>query len=163
MDLQSITDEIVNMLLKCPKTIKNVKAKKTQKAKHSEKNYDVYSDDGAYSFTLITRQSLMIRESFSCGLLWHAASGQKIMLTRYNGSDHPHTNPIEDGYFESSCHIHKATERYIGLGRKPELYAEPSSRYKNLEEAFRCLIEDCKISGLELPSSDKQIQDELFK
>jgi hypothetical protein len=82
VDLQSITDEFVDMLLSCSKTIRNTKAKETKKAKHAERNYEVQSDDGKYSFTLITRQSLMIKESFSCGLLWHVETGQKMMLTR---------------------------------------------------------------------------------
>lgn len=102
----------------------------------------------------------MIKDSFSCGLLWHAASAQNVMLTRYNGSDHPHTNPIEGEEFAFSCHIHKATERYIEIGRKSEHFASETNRYQNVDDALKCLLQDCNISGMS--ADDDETQGNLF-
>jgi hypothetical protein len=133
------------MLLLCEKTIKNKRPKETQKAKHKERNLDVESLDGAHAFTLITRQSTMILDSYSCGLVWHATATQRVMLTRYNGSDHVHGNPLEGEEFGFLCHIHVATQRYINIGRKIEHYAAPTSRYNTLDGALKCLMHDCNI------------------
>jgi hypothetical protein len=163
LDLQSLTDEIIKLLLTSPKTIKSKRPKEVLKARHTEKNLDVITDDGKHSFTLIIRQSTSISDNFTCGLLWHAAAGQKIMLTRYNGSDHPHANPLEDESFEFACHIHRATERYISIGRKPEHYAQPTTRYQNVDDALKCLMDDCNISWHAEPNKDNDSQGNLFQ
>jgi hypothetical protein len=153
MDPKTLTDEIIESLLLMPKVIRNKKAKETEKAKHAEKNYEVRTTDGLQSFTLFVRQSTLVSNSFSCGLLWHSTPTQKVMLTRYNGGDHHHSNPLEDEEFES-CHIHRATERYIAIGKKVEHYATPTARYKTVNDALGCLCEDCNISGLFVPNED---------
>lgn len=146
MDPQSLTDEVIKLLLSCEKIVKNKRPKETQKAKHKERNLEVESIDGAHSFTMITRQSTMIQDNYSCGLMWHSTATQRIMLTRYNGSDHVHGNPLEGDEFGFSCHIHIATQRYISIGRKIEHYALPTSRYNTLDGAMKCLMADCKIA-----------------
>lgn len=146
MDPNSLTDEIISSLLMCEKTILSKRPKQIPKAKHKEQNLDVQSIDGRHNFTLITRQSTMVSDSYSCGLLWHPTASHKVMLIRYNGSDHEHSNPIEGTIFDSSCHIHMATQRYIASGRKAEHYAEATKRYNDLKAAFDCLLVDCNIS-----------------
>lgn len=63
-------------------------------------------------------------------------------------ADHSRRNPLEGEAFESRCHIHVASERYIAANRKAEHYAEPTDRYSDLEGALRLLIADWSISGL---------------
>jgi hypothetical protein len=161
MDPASLTDEIINSLLTCEKVIRSKRAKQTPKAKHKEQNLDVQSADGSQSFTLITRQSTMVADSYSCGLLWHATASHKVMLIRYNGSDHEHSNPIEGTLFDASCHIHLATERYISSGRKAEHYAEATTRYNDLKGAFDCLLADCNIRWTEPPANVNDAQTNL--
>jgi hypothetical protein len=146
MDPLSLTDEIIGQLLLCAKTVQSKRPRDTPKGKHIEKNLDVLSDDSRYRFTLITRQSTLIPENYSCGLLWHATLATKVMLARYNGSDHEHKNPLEGDSFSFSCHIHMATERYIAAGRKYEHYATPTKRYNCLEGAMVCLMKDFNIN-----------------
>lgn len=76
MDPLSLTDEIIRILLECPKIIVPKRPRETAKAKHLERNVDVISADSHQNFTLITRQSKLITDNFSCGLLWHSAGGQ---------------------------------------------------------------------------------------
>lgn len=147
MDPKSLTDEIIEQLLRMPKRVKNPRARSSTKAKHVEQNFDVVCEEGKNEFLLITRQSSIIKASFSCGLLWLPAPGQRVILTRYNGFDHPHSNPIEETKFEFRCHIHKATMRYIQAGRKAEMFAEVTDRYSTMQDALFCLVEDCNIRG----------------
>ena len=147
MDPKSLTDEVIGLLLTMPKRVKNPKSRETQKAKHFERNYDVVACDGAHEFTFIVRQSTVVPDNFSCGLLWHASPGQKVILTRYNGPDHIHGNPLENESFQFSCHIHTATQRYIQAGRKAEMYAAAKTRYATCADALKCIVEDLNIQG----------------
>jgi hypothetical protein len=146
MDPASVTDDIIQVLLTCPKLIQSKRPRSTPKARHTEFNLDVKSTDGLYTFTLIIRQSTMVADSYSCGLVWHATPSHKLTLTRYNGSDHEHNNPLEGFAFDGACHIHRATERYITTGRKAEHYAEQTTRYNDVKEALACLLDDCNIN-----------------
>lgn len=148
MDITSLTDALIANLLAMPKRVRNPRARQVPKAKHLEHNYEVEAVDGGHQFMLIARQSTKIEANFSSGLVWLPAPGQRVVLTRYNGFDHVHGNPLEGHEFEFKCHIHLATERYIKIGRKPEMFAEPTERYATLADALKCLVADCNISGL---------------
>jgi hypothetical protein len=39
-------------------------------------------------------------------------------------------------------------------GKKPEGYAEATSRYENCEQALKCLIQDCNVLGFDEPQLD---------
>lgn len=146
MDPLNLTDDMIGLLLACPKIVLAKRPRETPKGKHIEKNLEVPSEDNKYRFTLITRQSTLIPDNYSCGLLWHNTPTTKVILTRYNGSDHVHANPLESEAFSFSCHIHKATERYISAGRKIEHYATATTRYNSLDGAMNCLMKDHNIS-----------------
>lgn len=146
MDIENLTDETIQFLIKEPKTVTDKKVKVTQKMKHNEKNLIAKSLDGKRTYILFVRQSLLVKNSFTCGLRLQRKNGD-IILTRYNGSDHPHSNTIEDEKFNSHCHIHIATERYINSGQKVEKYAEKTTRYENVNGALMCLLADCNVKG----------------
>lgn len=112
---------------------------------HKRKDYSIVSIDGANQYALFVRQNLRLLSAFSCGLIWAPKSPESLTLTRYNGCEHFHGNPIEGDSFGNQFHIHKATERYILLGRKAEHYAEITTRYSDLNGALLCLLTDCNI------------------
>jgi hypothetical protein len=147
MDHKSISDQIVADLKAMPKRMKSPNAKTVTKGKHTERNIEVVTLAGFHSFTLIERQATFNPYNFSCGLIWKASKSQHVILARYNGSNHPHTNHIEGDEFEYSCHIHIATERYIEAGHKPEHYAQKTDRYSDLQGAIKCLLEDWNIEA----------------
>jgi len=162
MDPGNLTDEQIGDLLATPKRIKNPKAREVPKAKHIEKNFEVESEDRAHQFMLITRQSTVVAANFSCGLVWQALPGQRVILTRYNGFDHVHANPLERETFEFQCHIHRATTRYMHAGRKAEMFAEVTQRYATLFDALKCLTDDCCIRGLLRSPFTDEAQIRLF-
>ena len=145
-----LTDERIRYLLTIPKRTTTPGARWRVQKKSRQRNYDLESEDGTLQFSLYLRQNMRIVDSFSCGLLYLHAGGEKVTLARYNGSDHPHYNPLDGTRADNHCHIHRATERYMAAGRKSEHYAESTDRYTDLDGALRAIIEDCKISGIRL-------------
>lgn len=143
-----LTDDVIQELLSLPKFILNPKARKISKRGSEQVNYDVEGESGE-KFKVYLRQNLRIPEGFSCGLLYVTDSGDTITLTRYNGSDHEHGNPLDDGKpLPVACHIHRATQKYMLAGRKAEHYADTTTRYSNLDGALKAMCFDCNISGL---------------
>jgi hypothetical protein len=65
-----------------------------------------------------------------------------FLLRRYNGRSHEHTNVLERVRFRE-FQFHYATERYQRAGYKAEGYAEPTTRYSDLDGALTCLVQDC--------------------
>jgi len=153
------TDEQIEALLRAPKRVLNPGARWKLQRGANQKNFELESDDGK-QFTLYLRQNIRVASNFSCGLLLRHPQGP-VTLTRYNGSDHDHDNPLDiDTRVLAACHIHVATERYMRMGRKPEHFAESTDRYTDLQGALRSLVEDCKITGIKLKDSATTIFDE---
>ena len=148
MGLETLTDEKIAQLLACAKRVENPQARERQEGKHLRRDYRIASDDGEHRFALFTRQSTTITDGFSVGLIWHAKSGDEIVLLRCNGSDHPHPNVLERVRIEFKCHVHIATERYIQANRKSEAYAEESQAYHTLAGALHHLVQRAHIQGL---------------
>jgi len=114
---------------------------------HKERELEI-KGEGGNEFCLILRESTLNPLDFSIILAYKLPQSNMLFrLRRYNGKSHEHTNLIEGGTFYS-YHIHLATERYQEIGAKEDSYAEPSNRFSDFHEAFRCLIEDC---GFETP------------
>lgn len=150
MAFESVTDELIAELLKCPKRISNPQARSINKPGHDQVNYKVAATDGSdHKFEIYKRQNVRdgMEASFSCGINWLAPSGEPLILRRYNGP-HVHPNHLEGEKLPEECHIHVATERYIQANRKPEGYAETTNRYNSIDGAFHCLVTDCNVSGV---------------
>jgi hypothetical protein len=143
-----LTDPEIDALLGMPKRVENPGAKLRTVNKHTQRDFRVVSTDGKHEFALFVRQSTVLPDSFSAGLRWLSKSGEDVMLARFNGPSHPHTNAIEGQRFSFECHIHLATERYLAVGKKDEGFASPTQDYKTLNGALYCLIKRCNISGL---------------
>jgi len=146
-----LTDKEIERLISMEKAIDNPQAKMREKRGSMQVNYEARAATGE-RFKVYVRQNMRIPEGFSCGLIYLCASGESVTLARYNGSDHEHTNPLDaQERLPPSCHIHRATERYMRAGRKAEHFAAATSRYTNLDGALRALVDDCSIQGLCLP------------
>lgn len=152
MAFESITDNKIDELLKCPKQLKNPNARSKSKAGHEQVNYKVEATDGSgYSFEVYKRQNKRegMEDDFSCGISWISPDGETLTLKRYNGSSHNHSNHLENEKLGYHCHIHTATEKYIKANRKPEGFAIAATKYYTLNGAFHCLVTDCNISGIQ--------------
>ncbi len=150
MGVESLNDADIASFINSEKKVESGSKKFIERNKMLLADYKLTSDDGT-EFRIYARQNLRMINDFSCGLSVKLADGSSVTLCRYNGSSHPHTNSIEGDKVDFVCHIHRATERYIAVGRKPEHFAEASDSYNTLVDAVKCLATDCNISGLELP------------
>lgn len=151
MENISYTEEQIEEFLTEVKRVKNPKARWTEQRRSRRKNYDVISADGRRKYTLYIRQNMILPDNFSCGLRIEIPGREPVTLVRYNGCDHPHENPLEGQDVSYKCHIHRATERYIVLGRKPEHFAAVTDRYNDCDGALKCLLTDCNITGIKPP------------
>ena len=164
MAFESLTDEKINDLLKCPKQLNNPMARSKNKDGHEQYNFTATATDGSgHIFEIYKRQNLRegMEDDFSCGISWIAPNGEPLTLRRYNGSSHDHPNQIEQTRIGYNCHIHIATERYIKANKKPEGFAEVTNRYNSISGALHCLVKDCNISGIKT-SPDNTLQPKLF-
>ena len=148
------TDLQIEEFLKEKKLVKNPKARWSEQRRSKRRNFDIVSIDGRRHYTLYIRQNMLLPENFSCGLRIEIPGKEPLTLIRYNGCDHPHENPLEGEDVSFHCHIHRATERYMELGKKPEHYASVTDRYTCCEGALRCLLSDCNIAGIQPPEID---------
>jgi len=150
-----LTDEQIEHLLQTPKVVTNPKARTKDQRKSTQTTYALESECGAHRFELYARQNSIDPDHYSCGLIYHHPCGERIHLTRYNGSNHDHRNSLEGGeLIRFKCHIHRATQRYIEIGDKAEKFAVTTDRYSDLSGALHCLIMDCCISGLHTSPPD---------
>ena len=120
---------------------------------HSESELEINGDQGS-EFRLMQRRSDLNPHDFSVVLAYRVpGSNQVLRLKRYNGKSHEHSNPIEKERFYD-FHVHTAIERYQQTGNKEETFAEVTDRYANLDEATKCLFEDCNFAIPELPQGE---------
>lgn len=143
-----LNDDEIATLIEIRKNVSTPNARSKVQKGSSRSNYKATSDNG--DFEIFVRQNLRIQNAFSCGLLYHHPSGEKITLMRCNGSDHKHRNPLNStATMEPCCHIHVATQKYMEAGRKAEMYAERTTLYSDVKGALATLIRKCNIHGLD--------------
>ncbi len=165
MAFESLTDDRIDDLIKCPKRLENPQARSKNKAGHEQINYRARAiDNSGYLFEIYKRQNLRegMEDDFSCGISWIAPNGETLTLKRYNGPSHNHPNHLEKEELGYNCHIHIATEKYIKSNRKTEGFAEITNKYNTIEGALHCLVKDCNISGIST-NPDNTNQTKLFE
>lgn len=111
---------------------------------HRQRSYKATAIKGGTEcrFEIYERQNLRDEDDFSCGIDYVSLQGSRLKLARYNGPSHEHG----DIFFKP--HIHLANERVIISGRRPESEAMETNRFKTLEGALACLIEDFNVQGI---------------
>ena len=147
MSTRLYTDEEIEGLRSVPKRVSNPGARWLSKPKlnpgHRQRRYQAAGEaDEETRFSIYQRENLNDDLDFSCGISYLPHGGPSLTLARYNGPSHEH------GDISYRPHIHRATERAIASGKKPESEAEESTRYKTLEGAMACLIEDFNLTGI---------------
>ena len=134
------------------KTVRNPGARwKEKPGRHKQRNYSAESRDGT-SYLIYLRQNLNDDRDFSCGLQLVRRGSRPLSLVRYNGASHAH------GEIRYRCHIHQASVQAISAGKKIDSNAEATNRYRTLEGALACLLDDCSVKGL----SAEHDQGDLF-
>ena len=147
MNIKPYTDTALDDLRSMPKRVTNPGARWSEKPKvnpgHRQRIFQAYGREDQHDrFSIYMRQNLSDESGFSCGISYLPRGGRSLTLARYNGPGHVHGDIIY------RTHIHRATERAIAKGKKPESHAEETDRFTTLQGALACLIEDFNIVGL---------------
>ena len=147
MNNKLYTDEELDELQSMPKRVTNPRARWTNKPAarpvHRQVGYQVAGrKDETIRFSVYLRQNIAVESDFSCGISYLPHGGPSLTLARYNGSSHQH------GDIFYRPHIHRASERAIASGKKPESEAKETDRFNTLEGALACLVEDFNLSGI---------------
>ena len=130
MSIKLYTTAELDQLRLAPKRILNPGARWSAKPQvrpvHRQRNFGVNGvSDKTEKFQIYQRQNLSDRHDFSCGILYVPHHGEPLTLARYNGPSHEH------GDIAYRPHIHRASERAIAAGRKPESDATPTDRFQS--------------------------------
>lgn len=111
---------------------------------HKKAEHTIERSDGNL-FNIILRQNIHNINDFSVIFAFQEKEkNTNFKLRRYNGKSHEHSNKLEGDKFYN-FHIHFATQRYQDVGRKEESYAEITDRYSDIQNALKCLLNDCNI------------------
>lgn len=149
MTTRRYTNDELDSLRSAPKRVTNPGARWVKKPGHRQRNFQVTGQDNTARFAVYQRQSEQDERDFSCGIAYLPRGGSRLTLARYNGPSHVH------GDIAYRPHIHRATERAIAAGRRPESEAQATDLYTTLDGAFRCLILEFKIKGVTAPPPDE--------
>ncbi|MBP5083472.1 MAG: hypothetical protein J6X83_04070 [Methanomicrobium sp.] len=145
-----LTDDEISDMISEPKyldaqTYDSLRDLKNYKTKHGHSEITCALTAENHKFRIFARQSSTNKLDFTWGLIYiDSINGTEIILRRYNGKSHRHTNAIEKNRIYG-YHIHYAKERYLKEYTKGESYAEPTDRYGTFQEALDCMIKDCNI------------------
>ena len=156
MNTKLYTDKELAEFASMPKRVTNPRARWIEKPRrkpgHRQKGYQAVAQQGGeYHFSIYLRQSLVDECDFSCGISYLPRGGQRLTLARYNGPSHIH------GDISYRPHIHRASEKAIAAGRKPDSEAEETERYTTLDGALICLVEDFHLSGIDTQEDNPRL------
>lgn len=147
--LRNYTDKELQSLRELPKRVTNPGARWSEKPTgypgHRQRTFQAKGttrDGREHRFLVYQRENLRDNPSYSCGIVYLPPGAPKLTLARYNGPSHQH------GDIRYKPHIHQTTEAAIAGGKKPEGTAEETARFRTLEGAFACLIDDFHLSGV---------------
>ena len=115
---------------------------------HRQRNFQASGgQEDEARFSVYQRQNLNDdSDFFRAAFHTSPPAAYSLTLARYNGPSHPHHD------ISYRPHIHRASERAIAAGKKPETEAEETGRFENLGGALACLIADFNLAGLDVPN-----------
>ena len=147
MTIKLYTTAELEALQQMPKRVTNPKARWSKKPEvrpsHRQRNFSARGDDDEMAeFQIYQRQNLNDEMDFSCGIIYRPRGAERLTMARYNGPGHVH------GAIDFRPHIHRASERAIAMGKKPESEAVETDRFQCVEDALVCLVADFRVAGL---------------
>lgn len=148
-----LSNDALDRLRSASKRVRNPGARWLEKpGRQKKRNFNAVTDDETV-YRIYQRLNLDDDRDFSCGLALTRRGGKPLSLVRYNGANHVH------GKIRYVCHIHRATSEALAAGGKVDSHAEGTDRYKTVEGALACLIEDCGVEGLSANHDERDLFD----
>ena len=147
MSAKNISDSKILLLVGEPKKMDNEWRETSEKKKERLDKKHILKVNGELGneFKIIIRERLKSAlPNFSVILGYCPRPDEVFRLRRYNSNDHEHKNKKENEKI-NGFHIHCATERYQGPGKKEDDYAEKTDRFQDMLGAIDCLFQDANI------------------
>ncbi|MCH3978153.1 MAG: hypothetical protein LKJ94_04155 [Candidatus Methanomethylophilus sp.] len=144
-----LSDEIVEKIIKCSKTIPDRIFDVTDfsmfKIDNMQKRRNIDLICNEYKLRMSIRQLVIDPMDFSVILIYTDAEGYEYIIVRYNGDHGVHVNR-RTGELIFGPHIHKISEWCQMYTHKEEGQATPTDKYVNLQEAVHVFMKDLNIS-----------------
>jgi hypothetical protein len=143
------TQKEIDELISCPKVVTEPPKKEMRFERGSKRNdMRLQSKDGEKDFSVFIRVNEKFPENFSIGLEYHPKDGRgSIILLRCNGPHGDFETPSGTPVPHTQYHIHKAKEKNLVAGDKPERGGEPTTEYATYMQAIHYLLKHINASG----------------
>ena len=148
-DRVTITDEVIQDLIRLPKMIESKIPTKGYKDENGHRRCTLNLQAAHKTFTVFIRQHERFIENFSMGLRYQ--TGDKMLgtitLIRYNGP-HGEASRYADGHY-AKPHIHRVTAVEVSSGstQPQERVREITDRYATFDQALLVFFEDVAASN----------------
>lgn len=146
-----ITDQDIEMLIKCQKVIRIKPRRLPEEIDGSFRNkFDLSSDESGFDFSVFTRQLIKFSEDFSIGLMLKHPEFGDVTLLRCNGFHGPTAKGKYEIEHHRQAHLHKMSASQIekGFCLNPKII-DVTTEYHDFDSAMLFFCEYCGIIGYE--------------
>ena len=142
-----LSREKLDSLITCPKTIiKKPKSSMIEDRCYLRNEFDVECRETGEKFNIFMRQSSILTENFSIGLVWESKEAHKnITILRCNGLHGGNKNIA----YHNSCHIHTINLDTVHDNVFDVMDAEITSEYATFSDCIYFFSTHCNIIGLD--------------
>jgi hypothetical protein len=139
------TEEEIEDLIKCPKIVFDPpRQEMIIDNGHLRNDMRLKSKDEQRDFNVFIRINESFHENFSIGLIYTPREERgTVCLVRFNGAHGPFADESGIFHWHSEFHIHRACERNLSAGLRPERGGLVTKDYGSFEQAlpefFRCI------------------------
>lgn len=141
-DTMDITQEKLNQLITCHKTIVTPPKKQMfEKSCSLRNNFTAQSTELDENFSVFLRQNAILSEDYSIGLIWLSKNDGNIIIFRCNG---PHGGNISiKEHFVTHTHMLNVTDAINDIFH--ENITQPTTQYTTFEDAIQYFCTYCGI------------------
>lgn len=142
-----LTQEQLHALITCTKVIKRKpKTDMVHERKYLRNDFTATCPDTGENFHIFIRQSAILSENFSIGLIWECKEeGKNITIFRCNGLHGGNKNVI----YHNSCHIHTINLEGLAQDCFQKMDAEITAKFTLFSECLYYFGNHCNIIGLD--------------
>jgi len=142
------TQAKIDGLISCPKRFSEPPRKDMKiEGAHARNDARLVSDGIQGEFLMFMRRSEDFPENFSIGLVYHPADGTgDITLLRCNGKHGSYNGIFDPVHPHYDFHIHKADEKILAAGARPERNATSTTAYASFEEAVQFFVKTINLN-----------------
>ncbi len=163
--MSAYTQKEIDELIASPKHVgEPPKREMKQIHAHLRNDMTLLSSGGIVGvFRVFMRRSVDFPENFSIGLIYLPNDTRgELTLLRCNGQHGDFNGSFDPEHPHYDYHVHRADERAIDAGLKPEKYAAITGEYASFEEALQYFLKLVGMSDSDVERYFPKKQQEFF-